>query len=101
MNVGMSDVIVWLMVGALAGTATGQMIRRRKEGFGYAQNLGVGMAGALLGGFLFDTLKLVESLDRISISLRDVVSVVVGALLFLAGLWAYRKSRVGKVVLPK
>ena len=46
-------------------------------------NLGLGLVGALIGGYLFDLFHIAQALDNISISLRDIVAALVGALLFL------------------
>ena len=47
--------------------------------------------GALIGGFLFRLFGLFPNLDRISISLRDVVAAFVGSLIVLVALWAWDK----------
>jgi uncharacterized membrane protein YeaQ/YmgE (transglycosylase-associated protein family) len=44
----LSQVIVWLLVGALAGYFTGIAVKRTKEGFGHFTNLGIGLFGALI-----------------------------------------------------
>jgi uncharacterized membrane protein YeaQ/YmgE (transglycosylase-associated protein family) len=44
----LSQVIVWLVVGALAGYFTGIVVKRTKEGFGHFTNLGIGLVGALI-----------------------------------------------------
>src|SRR5262245_60453433 len=51
MTVG--KVVVWLIVGALAGTLAGRLVTFTRIGFGFLTNLGVGMVGALVGGALF------------------------------------------------
>ncbi|MEP1471590.1 MAG: hypothetical protein ABJK25_11505 [Halieaceae bacterium] len=78
------DLIVWLIVGLLAGSLAGLVIKRDKKGFGHLINLGLGLAGALLGGALFDLLQIDFGLANISVSLQDIVSAFIGALLFLA-----------------
>ena len=83
MEVTVVELVVWLIVGTLAGSLTGLVVTRTKEGFGRFANLGVGLAGALIGGFLFDILKIDLGLANISISLQDLVSAFVGSLLFL------------------
>ena len=83
MEVTVVELVVWLIVGMLAGSLTGLVVTRKKDGFGRFANLGVGLAGALIGGFLFDILKIDLGLANISISLQDLVSAFVGSLLFL------------------
>ena len=53
MMITLSDVIVWLVVGSLAGSLTAMLITRTRTGFGRRTNLGVGLAGALIGGLVF------------------------------------------------
>ena len=96
MTVNIADMAVWIVVGMLAGTLAGFIVKRRKAGFGHLVNLGLGLVGALIGGFLFDLFGIAPALDNISISLRDIIAALVGALLFLvllhyARAW-YRKS---------
>jgi uncharacterized membrane protein YeaQ/YmgE (transglycosylase-associated protein family) len=68
------------------------MIKWDRKGFGLLQNLGLGLAGALVGGFLFRMLGLFPELDKVAISLRDVVAAVVGSLILLAALWLWQRS---------
>ena len=83
MNVTIEELVVWLVIGMLAGTLTGLIVTRKKAGFGHLPNLGLGLVGALIGGVLFDLFKIAPALDAISISLRDIIAALAGALLFL------------------
>ena len=65
-----------------------------RAGFGLWRNLGLGLVGALIGGLLFRIFGIWPGLDRIAISLRDVVAAVLGSLIVLAALWLWRKFRV-------
>jgi uncharacterized membrane protein YeaQ/YmgE (transglycosylase-associated protein family) len=91
MPVSLDQIIVWIIIGVLGGSLAGLVITREKQGFGMMTNLGLGLAGAFVGGLLFRLLGLFPELDRIAISLRDVVAAFVGSLLVLAGLWLWRK----------
>ena len=84
MGVTVAELVVWLIIGLLAGSLAGLVVKRTKEGFGRYTNLGIGLAGALIGGFLFDLLRIDFGLANISVSLQDVVAAFVGSLLFLA-----------------
>ncbi len=84
MGVTLAELVVWLIIGLLAGSLAGLVVKRTKEGFGRYTNLGIGLAGALIGGFLFDLLRIDFGLANISVSLQDVVAAFVGSLLFLA-----------------
>ena len=82
--------IVWIVVGLIGGSLAGLIVKRDREGFGVVRNLGLGLAGALVGGLLFRLLRLWPGLDQIAISLRDVVAAFVGSMLVLVGLWAWQ-----------
>jgi uncharacterized membrane protein YeaQ/YmgE (transglycosylase-associated protein family) len=84
--------VVWIIIGLLGGSLAGLIIRRERRGFGVLRNLGLGLAGALVGGLLFRLLRLFPELDTVTISLRDVVSAVVGSLLVLVVLWLLKRS---------
>jgi len=79
-------IIVWLIVGALAGTLTGRLVTLNKEGFGRWTNLAIGMAGALIGGYLFGLLGIDLGLGELKITFEDLISAFVGSLLCV-GAW--------------
>ena len=85
--------VVWIVVGLLGGSLAGLIITWDRKGFGLLRNLAVGLVGALVGGFIFRMLGLLPGLDKYAISLRDIVSAVVGSLLVLTGLWIWQRSR--------
>jgi uncharacterized membrane protein YeaQ/YmgE (transglycosylase-associated protein family) len=89
------QVVVWIAVGLIAGSLVGLMIMRDRKGFGLASNLLVGLAGAFVGGLLFRMFGLLTSLDQYAISLRDVLSAVVGALIVLAARWYWLRRENG------
>ena len=93
MDISLSQIFVWLVVGALAGSFTGMLVKRNKEGFGRLRNLGVGLVGALIGGILFRVFGIDIGLGRISISAHDLVAAFVGSILFLIGLGLWGKLR--------
>ena len=86
-----SQFIVWIVVGLIGGSLAGLIIKWDRKGFGLVQNLGVGLIGALVGGLLFRMLGLFPRLDRVSISLRDIVAALVGSLIVLAAFWAWQR----------
>ena len=73
MNETLVELVVWIIIGMLAGSLTGLAVKRNKKGFGWYINLGIGMAGALIGGFLFDLLNIDLGLANISVSVQDIV----------------------------
>ena len=48
MSISVGEIIVWLIIGALAGTLASRLITFTKRGFGFWVNTGVGMLGALV-----------------------------------------------------
>ena len=66
--------VVWVVVGLIGGSLAGLIVTQHRQGLGFVRNLGVGLAGALWGGALFRVLGLLPQLDKVMISLRDVVA---------------------------
>ncbi|WP_072393963.1 GlsB/YeaQ/YmgE family stress response membrane protein [Hyphomicrobium sp. CS1GBMeth3] len=87
MLITFDQIIVWIIVGLLGGSLAGLLAKGEKRGFGVWKNLGLGLAGALVGGLLFRLLGLLQSLDGVTISLRDVIAAFVGSILVLLALW--------------
>jgi uncharacterized membrane protein YeaQ/YmgE (transglycosylase-associated protein family) len=86
------EVITWLIVGTLAGSLAGMIVKGRRAGFGRLLNLGIGLAGALIGGFLFKVLHIDLGLvGAITVSSEEVVAAFVGSLILLAVLWVIRE----------
>ena len=83
MSISIDQIIVWLVVGAIAGTLIGSIVKRSRKGFGAATNLGIGLVGALIGGLLFKALGLDLGLGNIAVSLEDIVAATLGSVLFL------------------
>jgi len=91
----LAQVIVWIIVGLLGGRLAALVITRERKGFGILRNLGIGLLGALVGGLLFRLFGIFPGLDRVAVSLRDVVAALIGSFLVLAviGLWQrFKKS---------
>ena len=76
-------IVVWLIVGALAGSLAGMVVKRSKEGFGRVVNIGIGLVGALVGGFFFKIFNINLGLRNIVVSFEDLVEAFLGSLLFL------------------
>ena len=89
MNIG--NIIVWLIVGGLAGTLAGRLVTFRKQGFGKWTNIGIGMLGALIGGTLFKLFGIDFGLGDLKITFEDLVSAFVGSLLCIFAWWLIRK----------
>jgi uncharacterized membrane protein YeaQ/YmgE (transglycosylase-associated protein family) len=90
MNVG--KLIAWLIVGALAGTLAGRVVTLSKEGLGRWTNIGVGLVGAVIGGFLFNLFDFDLGLGEIAITFEDLIAAFCGSLLLLILWWLYDKT---------
>ena len=88
----LDQVIVWIIVGLLGGSLAALIITRERKGFRILRNLAVGLIGALVGGVLFRVLGIFPALDKVVISLRDVVAAVIGSLLVLTAIWLKQRS---------
>ena len=89
MSISLAQIITWVIVGLLAGSLAGLVIKRERRGFGLLANLGLGLAGALIGGVLFRLLNLFPGLESIAISMRDVLAALFGSLLVVLSLWLW------------
>jgi uncharacterized membrane protein YeaQ/YmgE (transglycosylase-associated protein family) len=74
------NIILFLLIGALAGWLAGQIMKG--EGFGFLGNMLVGVIGAFLGGFLFDIIG-VHGQGLVASLFTAVIGAVV--LLFIVG----------------
>jgi uncharacterized membrane protein YeaQ/YmgE (transglycosylase-associated protein family) len=89
MNLG--KLIAWLIIGWLAGTWAGRLLTLKREGLGRWTNIGVGLVGAILGGFLFNLLGIDFGLGEIKVTFEDLIAAFSGSILFVILWWAYRK----------
>jgi uncharacterized membrane protein YeaQ/YmgE (transglycosylase-associated protein family) len=87
----LDEIVVWVIVGLIGGSLAGRLIAWDRQGFGLLRNLGLGLIGALIGGVVFRLFGLLSSLERVSISLRDVVAAFAGSLVVLAALWLWQR----------
>jgi uncharacterized membrane protein YeaQ/YmgE (transglycosylase-associated protein family) len=70
------NIIVWLIIGALAGWLAGKLIKG--GGFGLLWNIIIGIIGSFIGGFVFGLLG-IQSLGVIG----SFIAAVVGAVILL------------------
>jgi uncharacterized membrane protein YeaQ/YmgE (transglycosylase-associated protein family) len=85
-------IVVWLIVGALAGTLAGRVMTFSKRGFGFWSNMAIGMIGALVGGFLFWLFRIDLHLAEIKITFEDLISAFVGSLLCIVAWRLVRRA---------
>ena len=83
----LGPIIVWLIVGGLAGTLAGRLVTFKKEGLGRWTNLGVGLVGALIGGGLFKVFHIDLGLGEIKITFEDLIAAFLGSVLFVVVWW--------------
>jgi len=88
-------IIVWLIVGALAGTLAGRLVTFSRAGLGFWTHLAIGMIGALVGGVLFWAFHINLGLGELKITGEDLLSAFVGSLLCI-GVWKILRKRSGK-----
>ena len=88
-----SQILAWIISGLLVGSFTGMLVKRKKEGFGWLTNFGIGLAGAIIGGLIFWIFRIDLGLSQLSISAQDLVAAFLGSLLLLLGLWIFRRVR--------
>jgi len=86
------QLIVWAVVGLLGGSIASLVVTWTRAGFGGLRNFALGLAGALVGGFIFRVFGLFPDLDKISVSLRDVVAAFAGSLIILLAYWIWKRS---------
>ncbi|NLG96648.1 MAG: GlsB/YeaQ/YmgE family stress response membrane protein [Chloroflexi bacterium] len=84
-------ILSWIIVGLIAGWLAGELMRG--SGFGLVGNIIVGIVGGLLGGFLASALFNIP--DPMSgINITSLIIAFLGAVLLLAILRLFRRSRV-------
>ena len=85
-----TTIVTWLIVGALAGSLASNLFGLAKRGYTRLTNFGIGLAGALVGGALFNLLKIDLALGRISVSVQDLIAALVGSIILLVGARLYK-----------
>jgi uncharacterized membrane protein YeaQ/YmgE (transglycosylase-associated protein family) len=81
------QIIVWLIIGAIAGWAAGQVMKGR--GFGLLGNIVVGIIGAVVGGFVFGLLGISAPGGAF---VGSLITAFVGAIILLVIIGALRKA---------
>jgi uncharacterized membrane protein YeaQ/YmgE (transglycosylase-associated protein family) len=73
----MTGLIIWLIIGAIAGWLAGVIVKG--AGFGLLGNIVLGIIGAIVAGWLFPRLGIVIGSGFIA----DVISAAIGAIIVL------------------
>jgi len=79
------NIILFLIIGGIAGWLAGLIMKGR--GFGVMANIGIGIVGSFLGGFVFRMLGLAAQG-----AIGELVTATVGAVLLLAVVSAIKKA---------
>ena len=77
------DIFTWVFVGVLAGTLAAMLFTRRESGFGHMANLGVGLLGALIGGFVLSVLPFRVDMGALSIGMNELAASFAGSVVLL------------------
>lgn len=96
MNITFSEIIVWVVVGLLAGSLAGSILTVSKKGYGKFKNLMIGLAGAVLGGLLFKLFRIDLGIGSISITAEDLLSAFIGSLLLIFAFRLVKKKRAAR-----
>lgn len=86
-------IIIWLIIGALAGTLAARLVTFSKDGLGWWTNLAIGMVGAVVGGFLFWLLGIDLGLGELKVSFEDLIAAFMGSLIFVFVCWMIKRVR--------
>ena len=76
-NVDLEGIVLWLVVGVIAGWLASQIMKSKRGLVGYAL---LGIVGAVVGGFLFSLLDIGGATNL----LGQIVVATVGAVIILA-----------------
>jgi uncharacterized membrane protein YeaQ/YmgE (transglycosylase-associated protein family) len=83
-QIEVAEIVNWIVVGLIAGGFVGMLLTGKRAGYGWFKNLGMGLAGGLIGGFLFIKLiKLDFGMSKVGITLQDLVAAILGTLIVL------------------
>ena len=93
MDISIGAIISWVLVGALVGSLLNGFRKKDTQRAKRWTDLGIGLAGAVLGGFLFKIFKINLGLETVQITAQDVVAGLVGALVFLLIVWIINKQK--------
>lgn len=85
MGMGIESLIVWLIVGAVAGWLAGLIVKG--YGFGLIGNIVVGIVGAFIAGWLLPRLGIVIGGGFVS----AIINAVIGAVILLVIIGLFRR----------
>ena len=86
MNISAEVILIWLLVGAVAGWLAGVIVKG--GGFGLVGDIAVGIVGAFLGGWLLPRLGIHLGVGLVAI----IISATIGAVVLLLILRLVRRA---------
>jgi uncharacterized membrane protein YeaQ/YmgE (transglycosylase-associated protein family) len=89
----LDQLVVWLIIGALAGSLASMVVTGSRRGYGPASNILLGLIGAVVGGYIFDKLDVDLGLGSLTISFEEVAAAFVGSLILLLLISFLQKRR--------
>jgi uncharacterized membrane protein YeaQ/YmgE (transglycosylase-associated protein family) len=81
----LETVIVWLIVGAIAGWAAGQIVKG--YGFGLVGNIVVGIVGAVVAGWLLPRIGIVVGGGIVA----AIINAIIGAVILLLVIGVFKR----------
>jgi uncharacterized membrane protein YeaQ/YmgE (transglycosylase-associated protein family) len=81
----LETVIVWLIVGAIAGWAAGQIVKG--YGFGLLGNIVVGIVGAVVAGWLLPRIGIVVGGGIVA----AIINAIIGAVILLLVIGVFKR----------
>jgi len=82
-NRSRDEVIAWLLMGVLVGSAAGMMTRLKPSGLGKLGRLGLGLAGALVGGMVVRVGEISFDWGVAVISYEELLFSFIGAIVLI------------------
>ncbi|MGB0747223.1 MAG: GlsB/YeaQ/YmgE family stress response membrane protein [Magnetospiraceae bacterium] len=89
-NLSLSAILMWVIVGGIAGWIVGMIARSSKGGFGPWGNVLMGILGGVIGGALFRIFNIHLGLPVVTLDLNTIVAGVVGGLIMVIALVVIR-----------
>lgn len=86
------DFLIWLFVGGAIGWLASMWMRTHDQQSVFF-NVGVGVVGAILGGWFISPLTGVSTIDQSSFSLPDLIVSFLGSAILLAVVNAFHRGR--------
>lgn len=81
MTISLEQLVVWLLIGAVAGYIAGTLLRGR--GYGTLGNMLIGLVGAVIGGVIFSVLGIDLQLPEFTFRVADLLVATVGAIILI------------------